>query len=216
MMRIVFFPLSLLFAYVSFSQSYTEWELKKDRDGIKVYTREVTDSRIKEFKVESEVISSLSAVVAVMVDIESIPGWVEDAESSRILERISDKQLFYHLEIKVPFPFDNRDMIQQLTIHQNEVSKALTFELKNYPDYIPPNKNKVRMPKADGFWEFTPLENGKIQIYFQYLNDPGGGIPAWLVNSFIVRSPFNSVLNLRKRVKLNQYSGKKISWIVEP
>ena len=216
MKRIVFFSLYLCSALISFSQTYTEWELAKDKDGIKVYTRELTDSRIKEFRAESEVISSLSAVVALMVDIESIPAWVEEAERSRLLDKISDQQLFYHLEINVPFPFDNRDMIQQLTIHQNKVSKALTFELKNYPEYIPSDENKVRMPKADGFWKFTPLGNGKLSIYFQYLNDPGGGIPAWLVNSFIVKSPFNSVTNLIKQVKLNQYSSKKISWIVEP
>ena len=214
-MRVSFLLLFQVIFISSLAQSYTEWELAKDKDGIKVYTREVTDSRIKEFRAESTVESTLSSVVAVMTDINSIPDWVEEAESSKLLDQLNERDLFYYLEIEVPFPFDNRDMIQHLVIRQDKETKKLTFSLSNAPNYIPVDDKRVRMPAADGIWEFTPIGNGKLKIHFQYLNDPGGGIPAWLVNSFIVKSPFNSVTNLKKQVSLAKYSEKMYDWVLE-
>jgi len=47
-------------------------------------------------------------------------------------------------------------------------------------------------------------ENEKeISIRFQYYADPGGDIPAWLVNSFIEKTPYKTLLNLRQLLSVN-------------
>jgi hypothetical protein len=59
------------------------------------------------------------------------------------------------------------------------------------------------MPVADGYWQLTELENGDIRVVLEQLSDPGGGIPAWLINMFIVQSPYKTLYNLREIVQQN-------------
>lgn len=193
-----------------------EWELAKEKDGIKVYTRKLEDSRIKEFKAESEVETTLSSLVAFMTDIPALPEWVHECQDSEFLEKVSEKELIYYIVIDAPFPFSDRDMIQKMSLTQDKKTKELTVSLNNLPDYLDEKDGRVRMPDARGFWRFTPTNDDKLKILFQYRNDPGGNLPAWLVNPFIVSSPFNSVQNLREMVKNEKYQKAKIDWIVEP
>jgi hypothetical protein len=53
----------------SFAQS--EWALKKNVDGFRVYYGESPNSRIKELKMDFEVQASLNTIMAVLNDAES-------------------------------------------------------------------------------------------------------------------------------------------------
>ena len=56
------------------------------------------------------------------------------------------------------------------------------------------------MPSGKGKWVFTPLENGKTQVYHQFGGDPGGSIPAWIVNMFLVDGPYKTMLGLQETI----------------
>jgi hypothetical protein len=42
------------------------------------------------------------------------------------------------------------------------------------------------------------LSGGNIKVQFQYFADPGGKIPAWLINTFVVKNPYKTLTNLRR------------------
>ncbi|MDZ7607600.1 MAG: hypothetical protein U5K79_18875 [Cyclobacteriaceae bacterium] len=50
---------------------------------------------------------------------------------------------------------------------------------------------------AYGSWIVRQENENEISIRFQYHADPGGDIPGWLVNAFIVKSPYQTLVNLR-------------------
>ncbi len=53
------------------------------------------------------------------------------------------------------------------------------------------------MPYLKGLWRFTPLGDGRTEMYYQQHSEVGGHIPAWLVNKLAVNIPFNSLERFR-------------------
>ena len=173
-----------------------QWELSLDKDDVVVYTRQLETSRFNEFRAETKTHGSIEKFKKIITDIKNYPEWVPDCKSAKIVENPNENNIIYHLKLKVPFPFANRDIIQQIKL--NETGDKLEVEIVNYPNKIAEVKNYVRMPIAYGKWVIHQVSEEEIDIRFQYMADPGGNIPAWLVNSFIVKNPHLSIKNIRK------------------
>ena len=206
--------LLLIFPMKVISQNDPEgWEQVKVKNGITFYTRHTETSRVKEFKAETTFNTSLSSIVAVFLDIPRYCEWVRDCKKIELIRNVNPNELYYHLEVKVPFPFDNRDMVQHVRIEQDPSTRWVTVNLENAAQYIPSEEDMVRMPVADGFYLLKPMISGQVEVLFQYQNDPGGGIPSWMVNMFIVESPMTTIANLRSQVEKDPYRQAKIPWI---
>jgi hypothetical protein len=100
------------------------------------------------------------------------------------------------MKIGVPFPFENRDVVQKMKFIQSE--NSLEVQITNHPDMVPLEKKLVRMDEARGSWTVTAVDEHNISVKFQYYADPSGDIPAWMVNAFIVKSPNKTLKNLRE------------------
>jgi hypothetical protein len=83
-------------------------------------------------------------------------------------------------------------------VHENQHS--LEIEIVNKPDEIEQEEKYVRMPVAKGKWTITSISDKEISILFQYFADPGGKIPAWLVNSFVVKNPHMMLQSIRDQM----------------
>jgi hypothetical protein len=68
------------------------------------------------------------------------------------------------------------------------------------PDYLAENENIVRIRKGTGYWDLREDDHKNVTVTFQFHGEPGGLIPAWLANSFVVSFPFNTLKNLRSRL----------------
>lgn len=83
---------------------------------------------------------------------------------------------------------------QYITINSEQVRVNVT----GMPEYIEPIEGIVRMAKANGYWLLTTLGTEKTSVTYQMHVEPGGLIPAWLANPFIVNVPFSTFKELRK------------------
>ena len=177
------------------------WEKKMDKNGIAVFTRKPEGSRIVGFKAISVIRNTtIQEIKEVIFNVEAFSTWINDCKSSEILESINKENLIYHVLVRVPFPFDKRDMVQQMRVTQ-ESETSVKILLENKPDFAEKKHGIVRMPIADGFWQLDALNDGEVKVEFEYFSDPGGGIPPWMINMFIVKSPYNTLYNLRDLVQ---------------
>jgi hypothetical protein len=55
--------------------------------------------------------------------------------------------------------------------------------------------------QVDGFWKFTPKGADQIEVTYQVHTEPGGDVPSWLANKFVVDAPFNTLKALRERAE---------------
>jgi len=192
----------------------TEWELQKEDEGIKVYTREVEGSKIQEYKAIAIVDGKLSSVIAVMKDINNYPEFLKNLIESRLLDANDTFQLHYLIN-KTPWPVTNRDGVFSSVFSQQYDTKLVKMTVKLEKEYVLENDNCVRMEEAKGFWLFYPLDTDKVEITYQMLIDPGGSIPSWVLNMFIVDTPIKDLKAIRERVKLEKYDNVKYDFLVD-
>ncbi len=177
------------------------WKQALAKKDIVVYTRTFETSKVKEFVAVTNINATTSTLVTILRDLKSYPKWYADCKMTDVLDDKSDSELIYYFEIKVPFPFKNRDLIGHWHMQKDSATNMVTIELKEMPTYIPEKNNKVRMPIANGQWILTPKEDGTTDVWYQFIADPAGNIPAWVVNLLIVDGPFESLSNLKKIIK---------------
>ncbi len=185
-------------AVIAGSPSDTTWTLEKNKNGIKVYTRPAEGLTIKEFKVITIIKAPVSKLLSMVRNIDSYPQWVANVKSVKMLKKVSNMEMIYYTEIQVPWPLSNRDNIIQSIISENQETKVVTVMMTGKPDFLPEYDGIVRIPNAVGYWRFVPLEDGKVEVVMQYLADPAGNIPGWIVNMFVVDGPYKTFLKMKE------------------
>lgn len=179
------------------SADNNEWKLRKDAHGIQVFTREYPDLRVKEYKAVTVCNSGIQEVAAILEDFASYPNWINNCKSLEVIERKNETVVTNYIRIAFPWPLHDRDGIWQVhTIFNND--SIYMNRIISKPKIVPEKKGIVRMQNAHGGWKVEKLEDGRTKISQQFLADPGGDLPAWVVNLFLVDSPHDSFKNLRK------------------
>ncbi len=191
--------LALLF-FGSF-QSRNGWKKALDKDGIVIHTRKVDGSPFHEFLAETRIPGTVPAFKKIFSNVAEYPAWMPECKSAVLIGAAKQNEFTYYMELKVPFPIANRYTIQ--FVRYNEKPGELTVTLAKCENCQPPKTRSIRIEKAYGNWIVKQENEKEISIRFQYYADPGGGIPAWLVNSFIEKSPHKTLLNLRQLLSLN-------------
>lgn len=206
--------LLFLFQAMFFSGlAQNNWVLKKEKDGIKVYNRSAAHSKFNELRVETILKTDLSGLAAVILDIKNYPHWSFNTKTAYVLKQISASELYFYSEVNSPWPASNRDLAVHLRITQEPVSKVMHIRSDEVPNFIPPKENIVRVPLSRETWIVTPLDKTTIRVEYELEIDPGASAPAWLVNSFATKGPYETFKNLREQIRLPKYKDTSLPFI---
>jgi len=175
-----------------------DWKLEKDSDGIKVYLAKAENSSIKQFKVEAFIEATPKEIVDAVVDIENNHKWFVSVEKGKLVERISPNEFIFSQVIEVPFPFQDRQVVQNTKVTNLE-NGVLRIDLNSVSDVLEVDDDYVRMTVAVGYWILTPTAEG-TDLEYSFLADPAGNIPVWLANQFIVDNPLKTIKGLREYI----------------
>lgn len=190
-----------------------EWKLERNRDGIKVYTRRVEGISFKEYKGVIRLDASLSTIIAVFDDYKAATEWIDTCSSMELVERISPMENYTYSYNPAPWPVKDRDAVVHSRTSQDPETLIVTVKQNAAPDKKARTRKAVRVEFIQSLWTLTPQQDGSTELIYQALSDPGGGLPAWLVNSVAISQPFNTLAGLREMVKLEKYRTAKVSHI---
>jgi hypothetical protein len=181
------------------------WELKKEQDGIRVYSRSGDDANINDLKVEMVLPARLSSLAALILDIGNYPNWSFSTEKSHVLKKISPSELYFYTLIHSPWPANNRDLAVHLHLTQDSATRVLSIYADEIPNLIPEKKGIIRVPVSVERWTVIPLAGDKIKINYELKLDPGAAVPAWLINMFSTKGPFETFSHLREQIQKPTY-----------
>jgi len=173
------------------------WDLAKNKNGVKVYTRKVDGYKLKEYKGEAIIKVSANKVLGLLTNVNAYTKWMPDCTQSKLLRKVSETELYQYTVTDAPWPVTDRDNIALMTI-KRQSSGAIRLDLEGKPDYMDKNDKYVRVPQLTASWELIPQGDGSTKVVYQGLASPGGSIPDWLANSFVVDTPFNTLVNMRE------------------
>ena len=189
------------------------WKLKTEEDCIKVFTRPVADSKFKALKVECNLHTSARHLVAEIMDVKNCTSWVYHTKSITLLKQPSPKEIYYYSEVNVPWPAQNRDFIAHLKVEQNPQTKVVTIDAPCINEFVKEKEGDVRIKHSLGKWVITPLSNSEVHVEYSIEVDPGGSVPAWLVNMFATEGPLQSFKKLRQILQASPDKGKQLTFI---
>lgn len=204
---------STLLLCVSTVFAQGNWELKKDDNGIQVYSRKPLTGNLKELRVVTTLDATENQLIAALQDVGNYTEWVYGNKKSALIKRVDAQTIIYFSEAHLCWPIKDRDLIVQLTVDQNPETKVLNMQAKSLPTYMPAKAGFIRIPYSLANWVVTPVGDNKIKVDYTFSIDPGGSIPAWLVNATLAIGPYNSFVKLRELLKKSSPSilaaGKK-------
>ena len=177
------------------------WKLSKQKDGINVYESEVPNSDYKGIKVECTLEGTYDKLIAVLSNVSHQKDWVYNNKTAYILKKISPDEFYYYSETFIPWPMSNRDAVVHLKINKDSLDRFLKITATGEPNYIPEKSGKVRVPKTAISWYVTMPTSKTISIVYTFEAEPGGSLPAWLVNMFADKAPYESFKKLSQILK---------------
>ncbi len=191
-----------------------QWNLVKDNEGIKVYTRINEVLSFKEFKANMTVKAKMTDFIAVLYDINGLSNWGHNITEARLLERPNDTVQIYYAVAKAPWPYKDRDGIYENIFSWDSSNRTLTVKIQLLEDDREQGNNFVRLD-GYGYWMAREISSNQLEVDFQMQVDPGGSIKAWKANMFVTDSPFYTMQGIREAMGLKKYQGKTYGFLVE-
>lgn len=177
-----------------------EWKLRKDRDGIMIYTRMAEGSNLKEYRISAEFNCTVEKVYNFLMDIERRTEWAINCKGVDIIDSVA-RGIIYHTGYAVPWPLADRELI---LINESEISadrkEARLLTLASDYEYPLPEES-VRIRKYREAVRLKEIKPGQTEYTTEGYADPGGKVPAWIVNMFLVDGTYTSLVRIRESVE---------------
>ena len=179
----------------------SDWQLSKDDNNIKVFTRKTDSSAFKSVKVEAVLFGTCEKLAGIILGIEKNIKWVYKTKTLHLIKRFNPNELIYYAETALPWPMRNRDQAIRIMAYPDSINHSLKIITRNEPAAIPETKGIVRVPYFLGVWQVKAISPDKISIEYFLDVDPGGSIPAWISNMFVAKGPYETFMNLAELLK---------------
>lgn len=195
--------INLLFTglvFCLYSSAQDDWVLKKDKDDIVIYTRESADSPLKEYRASAIIKSPLPDVFRFLTDLNYRPAWVIKCAGLEIIDTLEEGGILYHTSYDIPWPLSDRDLVVVADIFYDKENRKARL-LTNISDTEHPlQEGMVRMTryKEDVFLE--EIDSLHTEFKAEGFVDPGGSVPAWVVNMFLIDGIHDSVIRTRQEI----------------
>jgi hypothetical protein len=123
----------------------------------------------------------------------------------RILDTLERNLVIYHTAYDIPWPVSDRDLVvETVSTIDRTGGKAHLLTTLSDKEY-PLKKGMVRMTRYREEVFLEEIEPGLVLSKVRGFADPGGNIPAWIVNMFLVDGIYDSIIRSREEIdKRNQ------------
>ncbi len=184
---------------ISIVYAENAWKLEKNKDGIKIWTRKMVNSNLKEYKGSVIIQTKTEKLLAFLKNYSAFDKWMYKADvgSLKLVKKVNENDFYFRLTMSAPF-IKSRESVTHFVMNQADENGIILINLTSTPDLIPLNENYVRIPKWVGFWKIVPLGNDKIEVIHQAQIAAGGTIPDALANLGAVDAPYSMLYSLKE------------------
>ncbi len=187
----------ILFFQFALTCTAQDWELKKNQEGVKVFTKSNANSPFDLLMAECEVNAGINQMLALIYDVSRHTEWVYNSVQSVLIKKNSTYDIIYYGETYAPWPVSNRDLVIHLTAFTDSITGICNITAISEPKLKPLVKGKIRIPRSVSKWKLIPINKQTTRVIYTLDIDPGGSLPSWLVNFASIEGPYLSFLKMR-------------------
>ncbi len=187
----------ILFFQFALTCTAQDWELKKNQEGVKVFTKSNANSPFDLLMAECEVNVGINQMLALIYDVSRHTEWVYNSVQSVLIKKNSTYDIIYYGETYAPWPVSNRDLVIHLTAFTDSITGICNITAISEPKLKPLVKGKIRIPRSVSKWKLIAINKQTTRVIYTLDIDPGGSLPSWLVNFASIEGPYLSFLKMR-------------------
>jgi hypothetical protein len=176
-------------------ESYGSWKLESNDAGIKIYTRWViVDDKLKVRQLKGEMLCDHHTLFISkhITDDKIASQWLNRAIEHKKLKNVSQNEWISYTLFKLPWPFENQDLVAKNTVHGD--GESIIIDIQGVADFLPEKKGIKRIQNFEGEWKLTQVGNGKTLIEHTILTKVKPLAPRWITDP-IIHGNFRTTLN---------------------
>jgi hypothetical protein len=176
------------------------WTLQKEKDGIKISSRHSTASSFNDIRVELDLPGNMEQLATILQDVNKYKEWSYATKKSVLVKKVGPGKLIYYTEIEVPWPATNRYFYANFELKSDPVTQTMQVVAINLPDYEPATRDLIKVPFTRGVWNITMKSKSSIHVDYTLELNPGGTLPAWVLNLFSTKGPLETFENIKRKM----------------
>ena len=198
---IVALSVVIIFTFTPLKAEEEEWCFVYEADGITVHKRINEDTIFIEFKSTGVLRGEISDYLSVILDTEIMPDWAPQCIEAQNIESINDQETIVYVACNGVWPVADRDYVAKRTISSGSEKSAvrINIDLIENPD-APDIKGRVHIPYLQCCWTLKSINPSHTHVELRACVDPGGWLPAWLVNWGYRWIPYRYLKELESKV----------------
>ena len=191
----------IIFAITPLNAGEKEWRFVYKADGITVHKRIKEDTIFFEFKSTGVLRGEISDYLSVILDTEIMPDWAPQCIEAQNIESINDQETIVYVACNGVWPVADRDYVAKRTISSGSEKSAvrINIDLIENPD-APDIKGRVHIPYLQCCWILKSINPSHTHVELRACVDPGGWLPAWLVNWGYRWIPYRYLKELESKI----------------
>lgn len=189
----------------------TGWNKVYSKDGLDFYSKKIENSKLLAFKAVGVLDVNMGEMMAALRTVNTQMKWDKNTVKKETVEDISDIEAITYSESRIPWPFNNRDMVLHNKLFLDKEEKIFYVHTHSVEDQrYPKRKGLVRAQINFSRFRTKPLSLDKTFVDFEVHVDPKGNIPAWIVNIVQKSFPYDfltGLANFCRKTKLKPNAG---------
>lgn len=192
-------------------------KLAIDRQGIKVWTYQIAGNPALNYRATTTLNSSLSTVAALIVSPEDAPQWAPYVHRIDVISPLDATGVtIYRMELGLPFPLQNRDVVIRSQLSQAEDGSVSLHSEAVKDTRAPERSGVVRVTRYQGSWHIKAVGKGQVEVTTSGYADLGGAVPLSFANIFVQQQPFEMLRNMRSYIQQPAVKNMALATIREP
>jgi len=179
------------------SAEVSDWQLRNDEDGVKVYTRDNGQNANLQYRGLGEAKTTPAKIAELMHDVKGMSRWLFNSYDFEMIEEYGPDSRLLRMKVKTPMVVQERDLVLTQTfetLSENEV----IVHLEGKPESVALDPDYVRIPYFQGSWHMImDAATGMTSIELKGQVDPGGAIPSFVSNAMLTETPWQNVRAVR-------------------
>lgn len=203
------------------AQDDSGWQLRQEDEAsaTRVWLRDRPDG-VPAFRATTVIDARLSSLAAVLLDGTRTQDWVYRAKQSVPLRRDGPTRGTTLVISSMPFPLRDRESVVEWEMTQDPATLVVTMAGKSTDDAPPPDPDRVRMPTFESRWVFAPRADGRVDVRFEGVGDPGGNLGLPIIRAFVAAAiwegPWYTIRALHEIVRQPPFPQATLPFIREP
>lgn len=178
-----------------------KWKTLTKEAGVTVTLRREKNRQFPTFRGTGRVKANMLDIIAVIQDAGRHSQWLHQCSEGARLKQIDETTQIVYNRIDSPWPVKDRDVVLRGKLDVITPGREVKIRFRAVKTGLKaPVKDVVRMPLLEGHWYMVAMSETKTLVEYQVNADPGGELPAWLVEQASKELPLFTLKNLRKQV----------------